>query len=234
MKTLGILGGIGPESTIEYYRLIFAKYRELRPDVTSSPHIVINSIDLKKLLDLAAAPQRDRLVEYLRMEFERLNGAGASIALMAANTPHLVFEDVRQQVSMRLISIVEVACHAAREAGRARLGLLGTAFTMRGGFYQEVFRRAGLTVVTPDADDQAFVHRIYLGELVQGVVRSETRDRLWQIIARMKAREGIEGVVLGGTELSLILKEEDGEGMPVFDTTRLHAEAAAAELVEAS
>jgi aspartate racemase len=233
MKTLGMIGGIGPESTIEYYRLILARYRELRPDGTS-PSIVINSIDLKKLLNLTAAPQRDHLIAYLRAEFERLKAAGATIALMAANIPHLVFEDLRRQVAIPLISIVEVTCRAAGTAGLSRVGLLGTTFTMRGGFYQEVFGRAGPTVVTPEVDDQAFVHQIYMQELVLGVLRSETRDRLWEIIHAMKRREGIEGVVLGGTELSLILKEEDGHGIPVLDTTRLHAEAAAAELVEGS
>jgi len=233
MRTLGIIGGIGPESTIEYYRMIFARYREKRPD-GSSPSIIVNSIDLKRMLDFVAAAQLEELTGYLRVELERLKSAGSDLALMAANTPHVVFDELAQQVSMPLISIVEATCESARARGLHRVGLIGTTFTMQGQFYQKVFEAAGIAVVIPTAEHQAYVHDRYMRELVMGVIKSETRERLWGIVQQMRRHEAIDGVVLGGTELSLIMKDEDSGGLPLLDTTRLHVEAAVAQLVEAA
>ena len=229
MATLGIIGGIAPESTIEYYRLIVAGYRERRGD-GAYPSIIINSIDLKRLLDLAAAERLAALTEYLLRELERLARAGADVALFASNTPHLVFEEVRRQAPIPLLSIVEAACTAAEAQGLTRVGLLGTRFTMDARFYPDVFGRAGITVVAPDADERRWVHDRYVNELVQAIFRAETRERMLALVARMKARDGIDGVILGGTELPLLLRDTGG-GIPLLDTTRIHAEWAVAHLL---
>jgi len=147
MKTIGIVGGIGPESTIEYYRLIIASHVERIPD-GSYPSIIINSIDLKKLLDMVAANERAKMTEFLVGEIQRLARAGAECGLVAANTPHIVFDEVRGQSSIPLISIVEATCEAAKALGLRKLGLFGTRFTMQGRFYPDVFSKAGIALQT--------------------------------------------------------------------------------------
>ena len=230
MATLGIIGGIAPESTIQYYRLIVAAYREQRGDGTY-PAIIINSIDLKRLLDLAAAERLAELTEYLLRELARLARAGADVALFASNTPHLVFEEVRSRAPIPLISIVEAACAAAEAQGLTRVGLLGTRFTMQARFYPDVFARAGISVVAPDADEQRWVHDRYVSELIPAIFRPETRERMLALVGRMKARDGIDGVILGGTELPLLLRDTGGSGIPLLDTTRIHAERAVAHML---
>ena len=112
-----------------------------------------------------------------------------------------------------------------------RVGLLGTKFTMRGGFYEKVFDRRAITIVKPDADAQGYVHEKYLTELLNGVVLDETREGLLKIVSELKTEQGIEGLILGGTELSLILKDGDDEDIPFLDTTRIHARSAVRELL---
>jgi aspartate racemase len=228
MKTIGIIGGLGPESTIEYYRSIIAAYAERRPD-GSSPSIIINSIDLKKVLDLVAANELAKLTGYLVSETQRLAKAGAECGLVAANTPHIVFDEVRGQSSIPLISIVEATFAAAKALGLKKLGLFGVRFTMQGRFYPDVFSKEGIALAVPDEHDQAYIHHIYLNELVKGIVRTETRERLLAIVDRLKTREGIQGLILGGTELSLILRDATVHGIPVLDTTKIHVRAIIAE-----
>jgi aspartate racemase len=231
MKTVGIIGGIAPESTIAYYRLILAAYREHRPD-GSYPSIVINSIDMTKMLDLVAAGELDRLAEYLLDEVRKLARAGADFALLASNTPHIAFERVRRQSPIPLISIVESACQAADKLGLKRVGLFGTRFTMQGQFYPEVFSRQGIAIAVPDPSDQAYIHEKYMSELVRAVFLPETRAGLLAIVDRLKEQKGIQGLILGGTELSLLLPESRAGGVPVLDTTQTHVSAVVAELLK--
>jgi aspartate racemase len=222
---LGIIGGIGPESTAEYYRLLLAEYRRRNPD-GSAPSIIINSIDLKRLLDLVGAGRLEELAHWLTSEIERLARAGADFALLASNTPHIVFDQLRSPIP--LISIIEATRDHARQRDLHRLGLFGTRFTMRGRFYPEVL--APIEIVTPNDEEQEFIHDKYLGELVAGVKKPETRERLLRIIDRLKDEERIDGLILGGTELPLILGDESHNGVPILDTTRIHVESAVARL----
>ncbi len=224
MKTIGIIGGIGPESTIEYYRSIMAAYAERVPD-GSYPSVIINSIDLKKLLELFGANELAKMTEFLGNEVQRLVRAGAECGLIAANSPHVVFEEVSRLSPIPLISIVEATCEAAKVLGLKKLGLFGARFTMQGRFYSDVFSREGIVLVVPDAHDQVYIHHIYFHELVKGTVLPETRERLLMIVDRLKEREGVEGLILGGTELSLILRDATVRDIPVLDTTRIHAKA---------
>jgi aspartate racemase len=228
MKRIGIIGGIGPESTVEYYRLIIASYVERIPD-GSYPSIIINSIDLKKLLDMVAANELAKLTEYLVSEIQRLARAGAECGMVAANTPHIVFDEVRHLAPIPLISIVEATCEAAKDQRLTRLGLFGAYYTMQGRFYPDVFSKDGITLAVPDEQEQAFIHHIYFSELVKGMVLPETRERLLTIVDRLKERDGIQGLILGGTELSLILRDATVRDIPVLDTTKIHATAIVAE-----
>ena len=164
--TLGIIGGIAPPSTVEYYRGLMAGYRERRPD--GYPAIVINSIDLARLLDLIGAGRMAELVDFLSVEIDRLVRAGADCALLAASTPHVVFDELRARSAIPLLSIVDAAAEAASERGLRNLVLLGTRFTMRGSFYPEVFARRSVTVRAPGDDDVAYVHEKYVTELIPG------------------------------------------------------------------
>jgi aspartate racemase len=233
MKTLGIIGGIGPESTIEYYRRIHALYRQLIAE-GSAPAIIINSIDNKKVLDLVGANKLDELIAYLTAEVEKLARGGATFALLAANTPHLVFDSVAQQSSIPLLSIVAAACEAAKIRGLTRLGLLGTRFTMQSPFYRDALLDKEIELVVPGEEEQAWIHERYMQELLKGIVLPETRDRLMDIIKALKERSQIDGVILGGTELSLILRDESVFGVRVLDTTQIHVEAAVAQLISSS
>jgi aspartate racemase len=228
MKTIGIIGGIGPESTIEYYRLIIAAYAERVPD-GSYPPIIVNSIDLKKLLDFFAANEQSGMIELLVNEIQRLARAGAECGLIAANSPHIVFDEVRRQSPIPLTSIVEATCEAAKVKGLRKLGLFGTKFTMQSRFYPEVFDKDEIVIAVPNADDQTYIHHVYFHELVKGIVLPETRERLLAIVDRLKEREGIQGLILGGTELSLILREPTVRDIPVLDTTRIHSTAIVAQ-----
>jgi aspartate racemase len=231
MKTLGMIGGIGPESTMDYYRLIIAAYRERKPD-GSYPPIIINSIDLNKARHLVTTNALADLTEYLVVEVQRLARAGADFGLLAANTPHIVFDDLSKQSPIPLISIVEATCDAARALGLERLGLLGTRFTMQGRFFPDVFTRAGVTLLVPDSDEQDYVHEKYMGELVNGIFLPETRARLLEIVDCLRQRERIDGVILGGTELPLLLRDAPPQGMPFLDTTQIHVRAAVARMLQ--
>jgi aspartate racemase len=245
MKTLGIIGGIGPESTIEYYRLIIAAYREQQSGMgvppmsdhaedaraTSYPSIIINSVDLTKLIRWVSANELGTLTDYLVWEIKRLARAGVNFAALASNTPHIVFDELRRLSPIPLISIVESTCDAAKALGLKRVALFGTRFTMRGRFYPEVFSRAGLTIVVPEEDEQAYIHEKYMKELLNNIFLPETRQRLSAIVDRMKARDNIEAVILGGTELPLILRDPEHNGIPFLDTTKIHVARIVAELL---
>jgi len=230
MKTVGIIGGIGPESTVEYYRLMIVAYREQKQD-GSYPSILINSIDLKKMLDLIGANELAKVAEYLVGEVQKLARAGADFGLLASNTPHIVFDDIRRQSPIPLVSIVEAACEAAQALGLKRVGLFGTRFTMQGRFYPDVFSRAGITLAVPEPDEQAYIHDKYMSELVNGIIRPETRERLLTIVERLKERQGIQGLILGGTELPLILRDVRDRGIPFLDTTQIHVKRIVAQLL---
>ena len=230
MKILGIIGGIAPGSTIEYYRLLIEGWRQRMP-AKGYPPVIINSIDLDRLLAMVGARAFGALSEYLLDEIQRLARAGAQLALLASNTPHVVFDTLRERSPLSLISIVEATCSAARALGLRRPGLIGTRFTMQGSFYPEVFSGHGMTLLTPDEGEQAFIHDKYLGELVNGVFSSQTRDRILAIAQRMRNELGMDGLVLGGTELPLLLRADAHDGMPLLDTTKIHVDAALARML---
>jgi aspartate racemase len=230
MKTLGIIGGLGPESTIDYYGRIIALYRKRRHD-GSYPQFMINSIDLKKGLDFMEANNFIGMADYLVEEIGKLARAGAIFGLISANTPHIVFDQVESKAPIPLISIVEATCAAAKARKLKRLALLGTRYTMQATFYPKVFSREGSELFVPGPQDQTYVHDKYLNELVSGKFLPETRAGLLAIVDRMKAKHDVDGVILAGTELPLILRDREHKGIPFLDTTEIHCEAAVAEML---
>ena len=230
MKTVGLIGGTGPESTIEYYRFIIEGYRARQKD-GSYPSIIINSVDLNRLITWINVGRLDQIADYLTNEIEKLERAGADFGALAANTPHIVFDQVRERVSLPLISIVEATCQHVKAAGFKRPALFGTRFTMQGRFYPEAFQRAGVPLILPNAAEQVTIHEKYFGELLKNIFLPETRDVLLQIVDRLKEREGIDAVILAGTELPLVLRDAEHHCVPLLDTAKIHVDAIVARLV---
>ena len=225
MKTLGIVGGIGPESTIEYYRFILDGYRARVTD-GSAPHLLIDSLDVNRGIAMLDANDLASLTDYISASVERLARAGAEIALIAANTPHLVFDEVQRRSPIPMLSIVQAACEHVRSLGYTRVGLLGTGFTMRARFFHEVFARAGIELVTPKEPEQAVIHKTYIDELLKNQFLPESRNVILAIIERLRKEERVEAILLAGTELPLLLRGADPEGLPFLDTTMIHVRAA--------
>ncbi|MGH7984089.1 MAG: aspartate/glutamate racemase family protein [Candidatus Udaeobacter sp.] len=240
MKTLGIIGGLGPESTIDYYQKIIGLYRERTGD-GSYPEFIINSVDLRKGLDFMAANKLAGMADYLLEAIGKLVRGGANFGLIAANTPHIVFDDIAPKSPIPLISIVEATCATAKLRKLKRLALFGTRYTMQSSFYPKVFSREGIELLVPEPNDQDYIHDKYMNELVPGKFLPETRAGLLAIVDRMKATSdvpsqrygeaGIDGVILAGTELPLILCDPDYNGIPFLNTTKIHVEAAVAEML---
>ena len=231
MKTLGMIGGVGPESTIDYYKNIIAMYRERKPD-GHYPQLVINSIDLQKGIDFLEADNLAGMAKFLLSEIENLPPAGADFGIIAANTPHIVFDDIAPKLPIPFISIVEATCDYAKARNLKRLALFGTRYTMQADFYQKVFKRAGIELVVPEPEDQDYIHEKYFAELVPGIFLPETRENLFAIIDRMKAKVDIQGVTLAGTELALILRGESHNGVALLDTGKIHCQAAVNEMLK--
>jgi len=225
MKILGMIGGTGPESTVEYYRRLIAAYHA-RVSESGAPPVIINSVDNKDLVKWFTAHDLAPVINFLAAEIERLARAGVDFALIAAVTPHLVFDELQQGARIPLLSIVEATADAATKSRLRRLALFGTRFTMQATLFPEAFERRGMTIVVPNEKEQEFLHEKYMGELFVGTILDETRAALVDIVETMKQRDNVDGLILGGTELSLILREPTAAGLPVLDTTQIHVETA--------
>jgi aspartate racemase len=224
MRTAGIIGGLGPESTIDYYRSIIARYRTRKPGA-GYPHVIVNSLDVDHGIALLNASRLAELADYIATGIEALMRAGADFGLIAANTPHLVFDEVQHRSGIPLLSIVRATADHAKAHGLKKLGLFGTGFTMRASFYPEEFERAGMVLVRPTEQEKELIHRKYLDELLNNQFLPETRTQILSIAQRMKDEDGIEALVLAGTELPLLLRESPPAGMELLDTTMIHVEA---------
>ena len=220
-----MIGGTGPESTVEYYRRLISTYHA-RVSESGAPPIIINSLDNKNLVKWFTAGELARVIDFLAAEIERLARAGADFALIAAVTPHLGFDKLEQRARIPLLSIVEATADAATKARLCRLALFGTRFTMEAALFPEAFARRGMAIVVPNEKEREFIHEKYMGELFVGAILDETRAALVDIVEAMKQRDNVDGLILGGTELSLILREPTAAGLPVLDTTQIHVETA--------
>jgi len=222
-KTIGMIGGIAPASTVDYYQRIISRFQE-RTGQRDYPAIIINSINMTHMLNLIEEDHMDELIDYLSEEIFVLEKAGAKVIFMASNTPHLVYDQLKQRVRTKMISIVDSTILYAQAKGYTRLGLIGTSTTMESGFYQDGFESSGMEIITPMPDERKYINKIYMEELVRGRFVPETKSRLLSIAARMYNEGQIEGLILGGTELPLILKTSDMEDIELMNTTKIHVE----------
>lgn len=223
-RVLGIVGGTGPESTIDYYRSLIAEWQRRRPD-GSFPRVIIDSVEAGSVIRLLSDGDYDAAGRELGAALGELAAAGCGRALLASNLAHMAFERIDPPAPMPLIHIVDAARDAAVAAGHRRLGLIGTRFVMQARLYPDRFEPAGIQIVIPDREEQEAVQAIYFGELVRGEVRDDSRARLVELIATMRDRDGIDGLILGGTELALTLTAPVYAGVPILNTARIHVDA---------
>ncbi|MBT1070236.1 aspartate/glutamate racemase family protein [Pelotalea chapellei] len=221
MKQLGIIGGLGPESTVDYYKSIIAAMRI--EGSLATPEIFIYSVSLEEVLELVARQEWSRLVYLLSAKIKALHRAGADFAVISANTPHIVFEEVQAKSPIPLLSIVTATRDKAQQLGLRKLGLLGTKFTMQFNFFSPQFSDQGITVVVPPTEDQDYIHEKLMTEIELGIFTEETRKELMMIIERMIQSENIDGVILGCTELPLILNKNAFD-IPFLNTTAIHVD----------
>jgi aspartate racemase len=224
-RTLGIVGGVGPESTADYYRRLIGRWRERGPAKTY-PSILLDSLNSASALDALLAGDLDPTVRLFDASVARLAGAGAQLALIASVTMHLAFDRVAASAPIPMLNILDALVDAALAAGIRRPGVVATRPTTEGEFFARSFEAAGIVLVRPDEADRAFVHEVYFGELVKGLFTDRTRARLVGVIEQMKTEQDVDAVILGGTELPLILREPTYAGVPVLDATGVHVEAA--------
>ncbi len=224
-KRIGILGGMTPESTLTYYQHIVRRYQQRFGD-HGYPEIVIYSVSFQQFEDWMEAGQWDDIAAALAEGLKRLHAAGADVGVIATNTMHLLFDRLERDSPLPLLSIVDATARAIQRAGLATVGLLGTRFTMEKPFYVERLARHGIAALVPDAADREDVHRVIMKELSLGVLRDDSRKRYLRVIDAL-AERGAQGIVLGCTEIPLLVRSEHTR-IPLFDTTTLHAEEALA------
>jgi aspartate racemase len=224
VKRIGLLGGMSWESSAEYYRLVNEMVRERRGGL-SSADCLLRSVDFAPVEELQRTGRWDEAGSLLASEARALEGAGAELLVLCTNTMHKLAEPIADAISIPFVHIADATAHAVRAAGLETVGLLATAYTMEQDFYVGRLReRHGLEVLVPDEDGRRAVHRVIYEELCVGVVRDESRDEYRRVMASL-AQRGAQGILLGCTEIDLLVGPEDAT-VPVFDTTELHVRAA--------
>ncbi len=223
MKTIGLIGGMSWESTASYYRLINQAVKA-RLGGLHSASLLLHSVDFAGIERLQRAGDWDAAGAQLAQAARGLQAAGAGALLICANTMHKVAPAIEAAVQIPLLHVVDATAVTVRQAGVRRIGLLGTRFTMEQPFYIERLQQRGLDVLLPDAEGRAMVHRVIYEELCQGIILGGSRDDYRRVMAALVA-QGAEGIVLGCTELALLVDASDA-AVPLFDTTELHAQAA--------
>ncbi|MET8758443.1 aspartate/glutamate racemase family protein [Lentzea sp. NPDC004782] len=229
MLTIGMLGGMSWESSAEYYRLANVVVRE-RLGGLHSAKIVLHSVDFAEIERMQVEGRWDDAGKALAGAAARVEAGGADFLLLCTNTMHKVFDEVQAAVGIPMIHLGDTTAEAIKAAGLTTVGLLGTGFTMDQPFYRERLESHGLRVLLPSIEDRATVHRIIYDELCVGIVRDESRRAYQDVIARF---DGVQGVILGCTEIELLITQDDVP-LPVFPTTRLHVEAAVERAIRAN
>jgi len=225
MKRIGIVGGLGPEATLYYYRILTDLCYDNKDLGRNLPEIIIYSLNLEECRAIMELGNWAELTAKLLGAFQSLYKAGADFGLIAANTPHMVFDDIKARSPIPLLSIVEQTCKVVARHGLKNVGLLGTRITMQSAFYRDVFSKHNISLAVPQKDEQNFIYEKIVSELGVGIMLEETRNRFLDITQRMIEEESIQGLILGCTEIPLLLTK--GElGIPFFDTSKIHAQSA--------
>ena len=222
MKKIGIIGGLGPEATILYYKEMADQYKIRSGGV--DPEIIIYSISLVEFKKYMDEKDLSSAIGLLSRAVDSIVKAGADFVSIAANTPHIVFDEVNRNSKVPIISIVEETAKSADMISKNRkVGLMGTGFTMKSDFYPKSFRKYGLEVFTPDKKDQDYIHEKIFSELTNGVVAEKTKEKFLEIVQSLIETHAVDSLVLGCTELPLIF-DQDYFGIHYLDTVKIHVE----------
>ncbi len=219
MKKIGIVGGLGPEATVDYYRIIVDSVQKRQKGMY--PEVIIYSLNIREFPDIDL--KRNELIDWLVNAVKSLAKAGADFGVISAGTPHIVFEEVEAASPIPLLSIVEETCKAVNRLRLRKVGLLGTKITMSRDFFQRVFERKGISIVVPNEREQDYINKKLFTEIMFHNIVEDTRQGLLRIVKRLLDSESIEAVILGCTELPLILTKDE-YGIPFLNTTKIHAE----------
>lgn len=224
MKTIGLIGGMSWESTVTYYQLINQTVKEKLGGLHSGK-ILLYSVDFAEIEEYQAKGQWEESARVLTDVAVNLEKAGADFIVICTNTMHKVVPQIKEKIRIPILHIAEATAEALKEAGITKVGLLGTKYTMTQDFYKEKLIAAGIEVVIPDSAGVETVNDVIYNELCLGVIRQESKEKFLQVIEDL-GKEGAQGVILGCTEIGLLVKQED-TAMPVFDTTQIHGVKAA-------
>jgi aspartate racemase len=225
MKTIGIIGGLGPEATGDYYKAIIRQVGKSKGQQDlNNPEIVIYSVNMAHFIGLLEKEDFEGAATYIAGSIRKLEAAGAAFAAISANTPHLLFNEIEQQTGIPLISIVESCKSRAKEKGLKRCGLLGTKFTMKSNFYLDVFMNEQIEVVCPNKDEIEIINDYLFNELELGIFKDETREALLGIVSRMIEEEHIDSMILGCTEFPMLFTSESYLNIPFLNTSQIHVE----------
>lgn len=222
MKKLGLIGGIGPESTIPYYRGIVYGVQS-KVGKTFFPNLTIESLNVFDVLTMCDRKEYEALINYLMVAINNLKASGADFAALSGNTPHIVFDELQKRSTIPLVSIIEAACDETKRRNISKVGLLGTIFTMDGDFFKKPFANNDIKVVTPTEEEKRFVNQKIEQELELGIVKEETLAAFLKIVQRMKDEDGIQAIVLGCTELPLLFKDIKTP-VDCLDTMQIHVQ----------
>jgi len=224
MKTIGLIGGMSWESTVTYYQLLNEAAKQ-RLGGLHSAKVLLYSVDFFEVEALMSRGEWGKAADLLGGVAERLERAGADFVLICTNTLHKVAPEVQSRISVPLVHIAEAAAEELLAKGISRVGLLGTKYTMTQAFYRNKLESCGLTVITPEPEDIELVNRVIFEELCLGVVKADSKTEYLRVISQMR-QNGAEAILLGCTELGLIVSQEE-VSLPLFDTTVIHANKAA-------
>lgn len=224
IKRIGLIGGMGPESTLDYYSSIINAFKSDQ-GILNYPEIIIYSVNLSEFIDLMNIKAYDEVVDLLSGKLQSLKKAGADFAAITANTPHMLFDQIKERSPLPLISIVEATCEVTKMRGLKKPGLFGTGFTMNGTFYQEVYGRQGIPVIMPEPEDKKVINEKLFSEIELGIFKDETRNLLIELMKKMVRQQQIDSLILGCTEFPLILTEAEYAGIPMLNTTQIHVDA---------
>jgi aspartate racemase len=230
VKKLGLIGGMGPESTIPYYYgIVYGVQRKVGKKLF--PYMTIESVNVFDVLNMCERQEYDALIDYLMKAINNLRASGVDFIALSANTPHIVFDELKKRSPIQLVSIVEATCSEAKQRNILKVGLLGTIITMNGEFFKNPFLENHIEVVTPTDEEKEFVNEKISQELELGIVKGETISAFLKIVQRMKDEDGIQAIILGCTELPLLFK---GVKIPVepLDTMQIHIETLVNMIVE--
>ena len=221
-KHIGIVGGLSYESTVEYYKVICSEYNKLRGGL-NFPQISIRSVNLQEIYDLFSADRWDDMADIIVSAIHDLQRSGADFAAVATNTPHNAYDRIKQNSPLEVLSIMDATASEIQKDGFTKVGLLGTKLTMEYGFFQKTFRSHGIETITPNQDERNIVNQIIWEELVHGKITEPSRGKYKSIISTL-ADSGAQGIILGCTEIPLLIKQEDSP-VKTYDTTTIHAKA---------